>query len=118
MSTRRDEGRITAGATALLLVLLVGAAGTLVSSAARPKPEPCPDGRYLVDGAPLLSGAATTPADGVTVAGGQVSLDGACPPVAGKVKTKRKGTSVKTTWPLCEGVEGKVRLKGKIEPSC
>jgi hypothetical protein len=65
MTTRRDVGRIAAGAIALLAVLTLAGLGALASRAARPKPEPCPDGRYLVDGSPLLSGAATTPADGV-----------------------------------------------------
>jgi RHS repeat-associated protein len=119
MSTRLSQNRAAAGLVALVAAALIAGVGVLGSLAARPKPQLCPDGRYLVvQGPPLLSGVATTPAAAVTIAEGQITLDGACPQVAVKQKAKRRGTSIKARWPECPGVVGPVRLRGLIEPTC
>lgn len=112
--TRERAAAALACTTVVALVLL----GVLVSRAARPKPPLCPDGRYLVQGEAILNGIAPVPAPAFTIDDEQITLDGACPATTVTLKAKRKGTSVKAVWPLCDGVTGPVRLKGLVEATC
>ena len=95
---------------------------SLPAHAKKPKPPPCPAGPLVVDGGVQL-GPAGVPAlpDIVTVgADGAVSVASSCPSVPAKVKGKRRGTSVQAKWPkeTCDGLEGKVKLKGKFDATC
>src|SRR5437016_3978573 len=98
-----------------ILVLGSGAAidlGLLASPAFPKKVPPCPGGRFIVQGASMITDAA------VVIDGRQVSIGTVCPPVAAKLKGSTQGTKVKATWPACVALQGKVRLKATIEPGC
>jgi len=101
-----------------LPLLMFAAAGSFTAQARskRPKPQPCPDQSYLVQGAPVLPGS-TTP-EAIVVSGKQISLGAACAPTAAKLSVKRRGTTVKATWPSCTGIVGKLKLAAKIDPAC
>jgi hypothetical protein len=80
------------------------------------KPEPCPDQRYLVRGAPVLPGNPTPEA--IVISGKQISLGANCGPTAAKLVVTSRGTKVKATWSSCTGLQGKVKLAAKIDPAC
>lgn len=89
------------------------------------KPTKCDPGRFVPRGAPLIVGAAAGVATGEAIVVGAVprsrlSISPACDPVRAKVKASRTGTKVKATWRrgACRGIEGKVRLKGRIIENC
>jgi RHS repeat-associated protein len=94
--------------------VLLGADGR----AARQSPPPCPGGRYLVAGAPIVRGAAPIVTDGVVIGTGQIALDARCPVVQATLKGTKRGTTVRALWPACTGIAGKVRLKGRIDATC
>lgn len=98
---------------ALLVVGLLAPDGAL---AKRPRPAPCPDQRYLVQGTPALPGDQTPEA--IVVSGRQVSLGAGCAPVSAKVAAKRKGTKIRARWASCQGLAGRVKLAALIDPTC
>ena len=104
-----------------LLIRLSTAVGTLLlfTAPALSKghpPTPCPGGHFLAAGVPALVGPDATLANrAIDIAGTQISLGGACPPIAGHLKASHKGTTVMAKWPACTGVHGSVRLKARID---
>jgi hypothetical protein len=97
--------------------LLLPAAVLLGGAARHPKSSPC-DGRYLVRGVQLITGAGDTVVTGaVTVHGGAVSVGSGCPAVAGTVRATPKGTRVRDRWPSCGNLQ-KARLKAFISADC
>src|SRR5689334_14792115 len=106
----------------ILILNLIVAAGALFAvgpafSKKQAKPEPCPDGRFLVSEAALVQGAITTQTDAVSVQGLQVSIDSGCPVATGKVRATKKGTIVTAKWPTC-GTFNNVKLKAAIGADC
>jgi hypothetical protein len=104
-------------ATIVLSGLVFGPAGT--AAAKKPKPQPCPPGRFLVDPAvtPLLPGVSPTDALDVD-AGGHVALDGCGTAGFGAVKATRAFTKIKAKWDQC-GTFTRILLTAKIlSPSC
>src|SRR5689334_24585177 len=50
--------------------------------------------------------------------GPEISIGNACDPVHAKLKATSHGTSVLAVWPSCEGLKGKVKLKGNLDTTC
>src|SRR5579885_791054 len=119
---------VSAGAVAGALLLAADA------PARKPKPVPCPPGRYLVtQGADaLVADSAPAPAE-VLVQGRQIALGTHCALRAATVRATRRGTKLAAQWPSfgtlrrckraatisggCSTMVGKVKAKGlKAEP--
>ena len=103
---------------ALVLVVSMVALSLLFAAtgrSAKSKPQPCPGGRYIVTGGPLVDG---DPAVEALVIGSQASLGNACNPVHAKLKATKKGTNVTALWPSCTGLKGKAKLTGKLDTTC
>jgi hypothetical protein len=107
------------GGRRLLLVALALAVLPMGSSARKPRPAPCPPGRFMVtSGGPLVVGASLTDLDAIVIDGSRIGTDSGCALAAGKVKASKKGTIVRGKWSLC-GTSKRVRLKGVIaSPAC
>ena len=100
-------------ALAVAAALALGVVGTL----AGPRPRPCPEGRFIV---PVAAGALTTGAarsvpDVVALAGAHVSLASGCPAASARIRARRRFTKITATWVACDGVPGKVQLRGRID---
>lgn len=78
----------------------------------------CRGGRFVVDGRPLVPHARDVEDDVVTMDAGQVAVASGCPPTVARVYAAGRWTRVRARWASCGGVEGPVRLKGRITPSC
>jgi len=81
------------------------------------KPPPCPGGRYLVAGAPLMPGLDAAP-DVVDLAGRMVSVLSGCGPVKAKVRGTTRGTKIRARWKSCPAIVGTARLVGTIGEQC
>ncbi len=100
----------------LSLALVLGFART--GRSRRPKPQPCPGGRYIVTGPPLVAGDSSDQIEPVVI-GPQISIGNACNPVRAKLKATRQGTTlVMAVWPSCVGLKGRVKLKGTLDTTC
>ncbi|HEY3189441.1 MAG TPA: vanadium-dependent haloperoxidase [Solirubrobacteraceae bacterium] len=103
-------------AHAVLLVAVLGLTAGSPAHAKKPRPAPCPGGRFLL-GSQAFDGAVAAP-PAVVVQGTQVSVDGACAPTTGTLRTARKGTIVRARWQGCIGVFGPVRLAARFDDAC
>ena len=99
----------------LLSAVLVGL--TMAPGAVAKKPPLCTLGRFLVQGEPLLAAAGTVPQP-VVLGDGKASIADVCPPTRARLTRAKKGTIIAAKWQSCFGVEGRVKLKGTIEPTC
>lgn len=108
------RGRLLRLASAFALIVFATNA-----PARKPRPAPCPPGRFIVtSGGPLVVGAAVTDLDAVVIDGSRIGTDSGCALAAGKVKASKKGTIVRAKWSQC-GTSKRVRLKGVIAaPAC
>ena len=79
----------------------------LLGGAARAT-SPCPGGRFMLVDFPLGTIA-------IAVNGGQVSIDGMCLPVPGRLEPSKTGTKVRATWPSCQALHGSAALKATID---
>ena len=107
----RRQSIVPLALAALPLLFFVGAA-----LSKRPKPQPCPDRRYLVRGSPVLPGDSAL--EPIVIRGRQISFGRVCPVTNGKLRTTARGTKVNATWRSCTGLHGKVKLTATIEPAC
>lgn len=99
-----------------LLLALASIPGGAVAK--KPPPTRCADGRFRVEGPPLVTGGLVVPIDAVVVQGRQIGIDSGCGLRKANVKATRKSTVIGAQWPAC-GVVRKVRLKGRIaSPAC
>ncbi len=99
----------------LSVALVLFFAGTGRSK--RPKPQPCPGGRYIVTGTALVTGDSSGPVEPVVI-GTEISIGNACDPVHAKLKATKHGTTVRAVWPSCAGLMGKVKLRGTLDTTC
>jgi len=83
------------------------------AAARKPRPVPC-TGTYVVAGEPL---AGTAGPDALVI-GTTIASASGCPPVAAKLRAKKKGTLVAARWRSCPGITGKAILKGRIGTDC
>jgi hypothetical protein len=103
-------------------------AGTLATGrTAMAERSACTAGRFVVDGEELFAPAAATPfrplhvVDGgaahgsiIELAGGQVSIEGVCPPTRARLRHGKRRTRLKARWQGCTNLPGRVRLSGTI----
>ncbi|TMB02010.1 MAG: hypothetical protein E6J70_07335 [Deltaproteobacteria bacterium] len=68
---------------------------------------PCPGGRFLVTQLPFNIIA-------IVVEGAEVSVDGVCPSIIGRLKGSKRGTDIRATWPSCQALNGLAALKASI----
>jgi hypothetical protein len=113
--------RAFAGAQALRLGSVLLAAALFASVAAahtrRPKPVPCPDGRWVVTaGADRLGDGSGAPVV-LALSGGVATLDGGCAPSAQRVRVTRRGTRLRLRLGSCGGLAN-VKVKATLAPSC
>lgn len=113
----------------LALVAAVTLEPRVARAAGADGPPACDLGWYAVEGAAILdppasgsavrarhsTGSGSSHGRVVALAGGMVSVDGVCPPVAAKVRHRRRGTTIKAAWPACTSVPGRVKLRATIE---
>jgi hypothetical protein len=114
MALGARRGRLLWLAPVVALAVLAGPA-----PARKPRPTPCPPGRFLiVSGGPLVAGSVVTGLDALVIDGGRIGTDSGCPPTGGRVKATRKGTIVRAKWSECGGLK-RVRVKALIAaPAC
>jgi hypothetical protein len=96
-------------------VAIAYSALALTSWGKAPKPTPCPGGRFLVSGSPLVVGDTAPAPEAVTLAGSQVSVGTSCPATAAKIKATKLKTKVQVGFATCTGITGKVKLKAVID---
>lgn len=98
---------------------LAMAASLLAAWSSEARLSPC-HGRYLVRGEPLLADILGVSALEVwTVGDGGVGLGIGCAPVEAKrLRASRRGTRIRVRWDTCAGLEGRVRLRARIDPAC
>src|SRR6266704_1751402 len=96
---------------------------TVTAHSKKPKPAPCPGGRFVVLDGPLVSGAPPGQVDAVIVGPTSepkptVELSLGCEPGTQKVRAMRSGTKVTATFKTCPGLRGKVTLTATIVEDC
>jgi hypothetical protein len=76
-------------------------------------PTRCPDGRYQVDGPPLLRTS-----DAIVIDHGRVAIEGLCNATPAKIREQRDGGhSVRARWSKC-GRMRRVELRAVVAPGC
>src|SRR5438067_11047578 len=78
----------------------------------RPKPHPCPDRRYLVQGLPLLPGDSAP--EPTVISGKQISSGNACLATNARLKATDTGTRIKAMRPAGTGLRAKATLAATI----
>jgi len=103
----------------LLRTLLLAAPAVL--ALARPAPArtiaDCLTSRYLVEGSALVVGD-TSPSQPIVIAHGMVSIGSVCPPAAARYQFRPDAIVVRTVFPRCTGLHGRVRLTVNLLPEC
>src|SRR5206468_4212697 len=78
----------------------------------------CPSGRYLVLNESLLPADASSSDEAVVVGGTAISIGDACRAVPVKLWLSKSGTKVRARWKDCASLQGKLRLRATIDPTC
>src|SRR5262245_27971770 len=95
-----------------------------IGGIAEAKRTPCPGGRFVVQGGPLLSSAPATDVNVIEIGATPTRTDlgvGCATADAVKrlrMKAGKRGTKVTAIWANCAGFTGKVRLQGIITDEC
>src|SRR6185436_13747625 len=87
--------------------------GIVAFAAASRAAEPCPDGRFVVEGARLLASEDDPIVETIVVERGTVSVNSGCDAVPVKVKARKKATRLTARFTSCLGT--KARLKVAID---
>jgi hypothetical protein len=88
------------------------------------KRTPCPGGRFVIQGGPLLPGAPATEVDVLEIGGTPTEgdLGVGCTPAdlvkPLRLRAGKRGTKLRAIWADCAGFTGKVRLTGLITDEC
>ena len=98
-----------------MMTLIAPASGALGKA---PRPPLCDDGRFVVDGAPLLPDPGSSGVDAVVVARPDIAVASGCSRTQGQVRRTRKGTLLKAKWRSCAHVAGTVTVGALIGPGC
>jgi hypothetical protein len=96
-------------------LMLLSALALETPAMAKQSPPLCPGGRFVLD--PQVLGTAA-PQPALVIQGGQVSIDGVCPPTPGTSKASRRGTVVRVRFGGCTGVAGRLKLAARLDPTC
>src|SRR5882724_2483493 len=117
-----DHPREKAKRVSLLLLAVAGTTVLTLMVSAAPskatKPEPCPPGRYFVLNQSLLPADASSSDEAVVVGGTAISIGAACRAIPVKVWLSKSGTKIRARWKGCAGLQGRVRLRATIDPTC
>src|SRR5262245_3150586 len=96
-------------AVLLLLAICLGESATAAPS--RPRPVPCPDGRFPVGVVTQLA-----PVPGTLVLRDRtLTLEPSCSPVEARVRSTKRGTRLAAIWPTCGSITGPVRIKARFK---
>src|ERR1041384_1908932 len=90
------------------IALLAACLGLATSAAARRQPVSCPDGRFRIQGKPLLASAGA-PVEAIVLDHGRVGVSGSCQPVLADVKPSRHATHIRATLNGCAGTRTRLR---------
>src|SRR3989475_729229 len=116
-----DHPREEAKSVLLLLLAIAGTTVLTLMVSATPskgvKPEPCPPGRYFSNES-LLPADASSSDEAVVVGGTAISIGDACRAVPVKLWLSKSGTKLRARWKGCASLQGKVRLRATIDPTC
>src|SRR5438445_728721 len=116
-----DHPREEAKSVLLLLLAIAGTTVLTLMVSATPckggKPGPCPPGRYFSNDS-LLPAAASSSDEAVVVGGTAISIGDACRAVPVKLWLSKSGTKLRARWKGCASLQGKVRLRATIDPTC
>src|SRR5436853_164223 len=114
-----DHPREEAKSVLLLLLAIAGTTVLTLMVSATPskgvKPEPCPPGRYFSNESLLPADASSSD---VVVGGTAISIGDACRAVPLKLWLSKSGTKIRARWKGCASLQGKVRLRATIDPTC
>ena len=99
-------------------LLVAVTAALAAATVAQAKIPPCPGGRYLVVGGPLLESTDAPPIDVVEMSGRMVSIASGCDLAKGRVHGTKAGTRLRVRFKSCQGVIGKALVKGLITDGC
>jgi len=102
-----------AGFAAVVVAVAAAAGAGAAAPRAAGLPPRCPAGAFVLDAAavPLLPGGGAV---AITVGANRVAI-GRCGAAAARVRRTRRFTRVTARWLACDGVAGKVRLRGRID---
>jgi hypothetical protein len=100
---------------ARLLLAFVLAGSMAAVSPTFAKIPPCPGGRFLVNGDPLMDGPAV---DVIQIDGKMLSTASGCGPVKAKMRGTKVGTRVSVKFKHCTGLVAKSIVKGLITDGC
>src|SRR5256884_4957042 len=81
-------------------------------------PNPFPPGRYFVQNESLLPADASSSHQAVVVGGTAISIGDACRAVPVKLWLSKSGTKIRARWKGCASLQGRVRLRATIDPTC
>jgi len=114
MGWNRVPGR---GVRLIVVALTLGGFVCAAEAAARKpkakKPVPCPGGRFVIQGDPVIANFMGS--DAVVVAGSKASLASGCDDVIAKIKPRKAVTIVTARWTSCRGIAGKATLMAKVK---
>lgn len=99
----------------LCLCSVLALSGSTAVAKKKPRPQLCADARYVVTtGATLIANGAPTV---LALAGGQLSVEGACAPAKVGVKASKRGMQVSGKWKTCGDVR-KIVLAARAATDC
>jgi hypothetical protein len=99
----------------VVAVAALALAGT--GSPADARGAPCPGGRFVVPGPPLLEAGADG-TDAVFVEAGGAAIASGCDATRARLVPRRRSTQVRALWPRCASGHRRVRLVGRIGSGC
>ena len=80
------------------LVVVLALLLAVPSWARKPRPDPCPVGRFLTaDGAHVVANVAAPASETIVIEPTSITIDPACERITFKPRIKRKGTIIKAT---------------------
>jgi hypothetical protein len=95
------------------LFVLALAAATPASDVRASHPAGCPDGRYQVDGEPLLGSG-----EAISIDHGRIAIEGLCPAMPARLRALRGGGhALHARWEECGGLQNVV-LHVYVAPGC
>jgi len=101
-----------------LVPALVAAGVFLTLGSVEAKLPPCPGGRYLVFAGSVLPGVAMSGPDVITLADRTIAIASGCASTKARLRATRAGTKVIARWAGCDGLDGKVQVRGTITEYC
>src|SRR5262249_33218498 len=111
MAFMRLRGPILAPSVALLALVLAPPVNGVKSNL-------CTSGRYLVLDSSLIPEDTAWPTESVVVSPEHISIGAACQDARVRLRRSRVGTIVHGRWKGCTNLQGSIRLRTTIEPTC